>query len=90
MSTLPPTMTPAEHYVDFAGALKILHSMGLTDITDRMVRRYADDGVLPFFSGLGKRRRISEHVLRMAVKRLQLDALKGRPRDDDDEPPRRR
>ncbi|HUC63850.1 MAG TPA: helix-turn-helix domain-containing protein, partial [Stellaceae bacterium] len=63
--------------VDFEGAVEIFHAMGMTDVTERMVRRYADDGVLPFFAGIGKKRRISEHELRMAVKGMQLDALKG-------------
>jgi len=77
MSSLSAVSPAPDRYVDFAGAVAILHEMGLTDVTERMVRRYADVGKLPFFAGLGRRRRIAESELRAAIRGLQLEAVRG-------------
>jgi hypothetical protein len=47
-----------DFYVDIAGAVPVFHQLGFIDVTERCVRRYADEGKLPFFRGIGRRRMI--------------------------------
>ena len=79
MTTLT-AQKPLERYVDFGGAVEIFHEMGLTDITERMVRRYADQGKLPFFGGFTKKRWIEVTELRASVWKMQLEAVRGAAR----------
>jgi hypothetical protein len=65
-----------DFYVDIAGAVLVLHALGLTDASDRSVRRDADEGRLPFFKR-GKKRRIEVKELRASIKRLQIEASRG-------------
>jgi hypothetical protein len=66
-----------DRYVDIRGAVAVLHEIGLTDATERSIRRAADEGRLPFFRWGGKRR-IEVKELRARFKRMQIDASRGR------------
>lgn len=63
-------------YLDFEGALDVMRSMGFKSATLRKVRRWADNGVLPFFGELGPRH-ISVSTLRARVRKMQTDAERG-------------
>ena len=67
---------PAETFVDFEGALRVLHEMGIKSATLRKVRRWADMGVLPFFDELGPRH-IAVSVLQARIGKMQSDAVRG-------------
>ena len=69
-----------DYYVDIAGAVPVFHKLGFADVTERCVRRYADEGKLPFFRGIGRRRMIEVKELRLRIKKLQIEASRGSSR----------
>lgn len=74
-------MCTNDRYLDFAGAAAKLTEIGIAGMDGKpiavnTVRTWADRGRLPFFKGPDGKRRISEHVLVEAFRKMQDEALK--------------
>lgn len=63
------------NYLDISGAHQHLVDLGHKDLSLRQVRRMADEGVLPFFSGLNGTRRIEENLIDEMLQELQAAAV---------------
>lgn len=71
-----PEVPRDDQFVDFEGAVIVLHAMGFKKQNVRKVRRLADEGKLPFFKCF-KERYILVRVLKERFMRLQNDAIRG-------------
>jgi hypothetical protein len=66
-------------FLDFERTAEFLRKLGFGHTTVRMVRRYADEGKLPFFPW-GGRRWIKATELKASFMRLQIEAARSAER----------